>query len=147
MSEKPKPLMKLARSQMRPVVLRLYREQGSVCAVCKEPIDFTIKGEGVLDHDHATGEVRGTLHRWCNGQLGKVEGAAIRAKRSGDHKTWLANAVEFINNAKSGLMYPSHKTETEKRAAKALAERKRRATIKAGEAMKAMKAKRGTDAT
>jgi len=139
-----KKLIKLARSQMRAIVLKLYKEQGNVCAVCKEPIDFTIKGEGVLDHDHETGEVRGTLHRWCNGQLGKVEGAAIRAKRNGSHKTWLANAVEFIHKAETGLMYPSHKTEAEKREAKNLAERKRRAADKAKAAMKAM---RGTDAT
>lgn len=130
-------LVKLARSQQRPIVLKLYREQGSVCAVCKEPIDFKIKGEGVLDHDHETGEVRGTLHRWCNGQLGKVENAAIRAKRNGSYQEWLASAVLYIQTAKTGYMYPSHKTEDEKREAKNLAERKRRAALKAREALKA----------
>lgn len=135
-----KQLVKLARSQMRAIVIKLYKEQGSVCAVCKEPIDLTVKGEGVLDHDHITGEVRGTMHRWCNGQLGKVENAAIRAKRGLTHAQWLANAVDYIHNAKTGFMYPSHKTEDEKRTARNLAERNRRAKLKAAEAMKRMRA-------
>jgi hypothetical protein len=77
-------------------------------------------------------------------KLGKVEGAATRAKRSGCHKEWLKNAVDFIHNAETNFMYPSHKTEAEKREAKNLAERKRRAADKAKAAMQAM---RGTDAT
>jgi hypothetical protein len=48
---------------------------------------------------------------------------------------WLANAVEYIQNGKSGLMYPSHKTEVEVKAAKALKERNRRAQVKVREAM------------
>lgn len=133
-------LVRLARSQQRPVAIKLYREQGSVCAICKEPIDFTVKGEGVIDHDHDTGEVRGTLHRWCNGQLGKVEQAAIRAKRGGTAQGWLVSAINYIQTAKTGFMYPSHKTEEEKREARNLAERKRRAAIKVREAMKARSA-------
>lgn len=129
-------LLKIARTQMRPVVVKILREQGGVCCLCKEPIDLEIPKEGILDHDHATGEIRGVLHRWCNGQLGKVEGAATRAKRGGTMIHWLANAVDYIQNGKSGLMYPSHKTEVEKKAERALKERQRRAATKVREVMK-----------
>ncbi len=129
-------LQRIARTQMRPIVVKLLNQQGGVCCLCKEPIDLAIPKEGILDHDHHTGEVRGVLHRWCNGQLGKVEGAATRAKRNGTMIHWLANAVQHILENKTGLMYPSHKTEVEVKAAKALKERQRRAAVKVREVMK-----------
>jgi hypothetical protein len=129
-------LVKIARTQMRGVVVKLLKDQGGLCCLCKEPIDLAIAKEGVIDHDHSTGEVRGVLHRWCNGQLGKVEGAATRAKRGGTMLHWLKNAVDLIENGKSGLMYPSHKTDDEKKAARALKERTRRAQLKVREIMK-----------
>lgn len=128
-------LIKIARTQMRAVVVKLHKQQGGLCPLCKEPIDLKIPKEGVMDHDHHTGEVRGVLHRWCNAQLGKVENAAIRAKRNGTYEQWLRNMVTYIDEAKSGLMYPTHKTEEEKRAERALKEKKRRAQLKVREAM------------
>ncbi len=128
-------LIKIARTQMRPIVVKLLKAQGGVCCLCKEPIDLEIPKEGILDHDHGTGEVRGVLHRWCNGQLGKVEGAATRAKRNGTMIHWLSNAVDYIQNGRSGMMYPGHKTEAEKKVERALKERQRRAATKVREVM------------
>jgi hypothetical protein len=128
-------LIKIARTQMRAVVVKLLKEQNGVCYACKEPIDLKIPKEGVLDHCHESGEIRGVMHRWCNGQLGKIENAAIRAKRGGTYKGWLVNAINHILTCKTGLMYPSHKTDEEKRAERALKEKKRRAEIKAREVM------------
>jgi len=110
----------------------MFLQQKGLCKLCgkehkRRPLN--------VDHDHTTGEVRGALHRWCNGQLGKVEAAAVRAKRGGTHTDWLTNAITFITTASTGFMYPSHKTDDEKRVAKALAERKRKAAIKVREAM------------
>lgn len=130
-----KPLVKIARTAMKGTTIKLLRDQGGLCLLCKSEIDLKVPKEGVIDHDHATGEVRGILHRWCNSQLGKVENAAIRAKRGLTYQEWLRNAVTYIDESKTGLMYPTHKTEDEKRAAKNLAERKRRAAIKVREAM------------
>ena len=131
------PMVRIARTQMRPIVVKLLNAQGGLCPLCRSIIDLSIPKEGVLDHDHNTGEVRGILHRWCNGQLGKVEAAAIRAKKAISHTEWLENAIVFIKTGKSGLMYPSHKTEDEVRAARALKEKQRRAKIKMQEIMKA----------
>jgi hypothetical protein len=41
----------------------IYKHQGGVCAICKQPP----KGSRLaVDHDHKTGAVRGLLCPWCN---------------------------------------------------------------------------------
>lgn len=47
---------------------RLYRLQSGVCAICKRATGATRKLS--VDHDHATGAVRGLLCRPCNDMLG-----------------------------------------------------------------------------
>lgn len=46
----------------------LYRLQTGVCAICKRATGKTRKLS--VDHDHATGKVRGLLCRPCNDMLG-----------------------------------------------------------------------------
>lgn len=49
----------------------LYKKQGGFCAFCGFPLP---KGRmGCIDHDHATGAVRGLLHNDCNLLLGLYE--------------------------------------------------------------------------
>lgn len=43
---------------------RLLKEQDSLCWICQEKKDL------VVDHDHATGKVRGLLCNLCNTSLG-----------------------------------------------------------------------------
>jgi hypothetical protein len=48
-----------------------YREQGGVCAICKQESDATGKNAKLhVDHDHATGKVRGLLCYRCNVSMG-----------------------------------------------------------------------------
>lgn len=66
-------------------------EQGGVCAICGEPptsirnrrkgAQRTFKARLVVDHDHATGKVRGLLCSSCNTGIGnlKDEAATVRA--------------------------------------------------------------------
>jgi hypothetical protein len=71
----------------------------------------------VLDHDHSTGAVRGTLHSGCNSLLGKVEN---NYKRYG-----VMNLSAFLNGAaaylqrhttnQTGWLHNTHKTDDEKR--------------------------------
>jgi hypothetical protein len=98
----------------------LLREQGGLCPLCSQPIDLTIKGEGVLDHDHDSGLIRGVLHRSCNAAEGKISNAAARwgAKSSkySEIVKYLENVVLYLKSPKKNMMYPTHQTEDEKRA-------------------------------
>lgn len=53
--------------------MRLFEEQGGVCAICQEPETMTLRGRVKslsVDHDHATGYVRALLCSACNRALG-----------------------------------------------------------------------------
>lgn len=49
---------------------RTEEQQGQACAICEEPQEHHSM---FVDHDHATGEVRGLLCRDCNTLLGFLE--------------------------------------------------------------------------
>lgn len=96
---------------------------GCPCPLCNEPmVDLKLM---VVDHDHVSGEIRGVICRWCNAQLGKVENSANRAKRQRTVDDWLDSAIEWRRKQHTGLMYPTHKTEAEKKAA--MADRRKKA--------------------
>ena len=59
---------------------RMLVAQRGVCAICsKKPTDL------VLDHDHATGKVRGLLCRLCNSLLGMCNDDVDVMKRAIDY--------------------------------------------------------------
>ena len=58
----------------------MFKAQNGLCAICGKPETRIIKGSLSLlsiDHDHATGKVRGLLCQWCNRMLGAVENEAF----------------------------------------------------------------------
>jgi hypothetical protein len=61
----------------------MIAEQGGVCAVCGRPDPEHV------DHDHATGAVRGILCFNCNGGLGQF----------GDDQDRLVSAALYLDNA------------------------------------------------
>lgn len=99
-------------------------QQGNRCALCG---GLGVNKDPVLDHDHTTGAVRGTLHRSCNALLGKLENNHARFGVSFDKlPEFLHGAARYIQLHKTnvtGLIHPTHKTADEKRIA---ANRKRR---------------------
>lgn len=134
-------LRKLARSQMRSWAMRhLKTEQNGLCPLCHQPIDMTIKGEGVIDHDHDTGRIRGILHRSCNSAEGKVSNAAARwgAKSSAYPAIieFLKSTVMYLEGEPTEMIYPMHKTPEEKAAAQLAKRRVRAATKRASARVK-----------
>lgn len=66
---------------------RLFDEQGGVCKVCKKPP--TGNRRLAVDHDHATGKVRGLVHSKCNSGIGML----------GDTLAGVLNAVTYLQDS------------------------------------------------
>jgi hypothetical protein len=63
--------------------LKIFQEQGEVCAICKE--DCSTKKMLSVDHDHKTGKVRGLLCNGCNTSLGRFKDSVILLQRAIDY--------------------------------------------------------------
>lgn len=50
----------------------LFEAQNGVCAICKKPQESKKTKNLFVDHDHATGKVRGLLCNKCNVAMGLV---------------------------------------------------------------------------
>lgn len=128
-------MQKLARTSMPSWRVRQLKAQGGVCPLCGDPIDLSIKGEGVVDHNHDTGEIRGVLHRSCNAAEGKVANAIGRwGAKNTSYAAIIAFAVRLVkywNSPGVGLIYHGHKTAAEKLLADKLKARKRAAESRA----------------
>jgi len=119
-------MRKLSRTQLRAWTLGyLKNKQGGLCAICGEPIQTGRqqgnKSDYVADHDHNTGEIRGVLHRSCNAAEGKVANAAGRwGAKSMEYTVlvpWLEKLLAYYKQPGTGLIYPTHKTAEELKAA------------------------------
>lgn len=104
-------------------------QQGGRCAICQGPIMPRAPYDPVLDHDHASGAIRATLHRSCNALLGKVENNAARFGVK-DLAAFCHGTAKYMLTHKSnitGMLHPTHKTADEKR----IAINKKRRTMRA----------------
>lgn len=138
-------LKRIPRSNLKAMTVKFLREQGGLCPLCGKPIDLRILREGVVDHDHHTGEVRGVLHRGCNGAEGKVANSVGRWAGTGmDYAKiipWLENLLAYLKRDGTGWMYPTHKTPEEKALAVKLKRKTQRANTAARAKVRSMKAK------
>lgn len=121
---------KLAAGDVGPYRAILLKRQGGLCALCGEPI----KERDVLDHDHKQGHIRGVLHSGCNSLLGKLEGNYRRFGVSSLH-LFLAGAAQYLTRGsriplEERVYHPLFKTDAEKREARNLKARERRAKLK-----------------
>lgn len=73
-------------------------EQGNQCAICGK--DFHQRKVPHVDHDHATGVVRGLLCRACNIGLGKFEDNVEALRRAADY----VEAYRFSSDAQTSLL-------------------------------------------
>lgn len=68
---------------------RMLLEQDYKCKACRAPLSLT--ADTHLDHDHATGAIRGILCRGCNMALGCVKDSKVR----------LLNLTEYLESYES----------------------------------------------
>ena len=103
--------------------------QDKRCAISGYSISAS---EAVADHDHSTGHLRGVLHRGVNSLLGKCENNYRRYGLSLPLLAAMAPpvgkylAADYSNNP----LYPTHRTEDEKRERRNALARKARAKKK-----------------
>lgn len=138
-------MRKVTRAQLRTITMKLAKEQGGNCLLCGKPLDFSIKGAKgdsvVADHCHLSGRIRGALHRSCNGGEGRVSSAAGRwIVGSMQDPLAIAKALralaEYLEREPSNYLYPTYKTDEEKRLAANAKARKQRAVRKAAQEIK-----------
>lgn len=142
-----KPLQRIPRSQLLAVTMSILAKQGGKCPVCGKFINTKVAGRSsdyVADHDHKTGEIRGVLHRSCNAAEGKVANAAgawgAKSMAYEDIIPFVEGLLNYWKDAAkygTGMMYPEHKTDEQKKEAAALKRRKAYAANKAKAKVKA----------
>lgn len=121
---------KLKASEVAGCRTDLLAAQGGRCALCGYPV---LPADAVLDHSHTTGEVRGVLHRGCNSMLGKIENHMRIAKltHAPTMSAFLQGVVPYLHKREyTGVLYPTHRTEEDKRLRRNKLARKRRAATK-----------------
>ena len=148
--ETPKRRIKLPRSQMESFQRKLWIEQGKLCAICQKPIDLSVKGEGVLDHDHDSGWIRGLLHRSCNAAEGKVANAAAQwGAKATDYPSiinWLTQLLAYYDKPHQKFIYPYHEDkDNEGRSARKTRTRQNSAASRARKLLAQRRARRAED--
>lgn len=140
----PRQLRKLARSQMLAFKKQQIIKQGWRCPLTGKRFDPAKLEDAVIDHDHITGEIRGILSRSGNAAEGKVKNAVARWGGTGENYpaviAFLKRMIAYLEAPGTGLMYPFHKTEDEKRLDRNKKAREARAKRQAAAAMKARSA-------
>ncbi len=108
-------MRKLKASEVAGLRSEWLAKQGGRCALCMDIIGPT--EQAVLDHDHATGHVRGVLHAGCNAMLGHIENNRPRYLLKGARLgRMLRAAFDYIHGEYSGNpLHHTHRTVEEKR--------------------------------
>lgn len=109
---------------------QVWEAQGKRCKLCGQPLALA---DAVMDHNHTTGECRGVLHRGCNSMLGKIENHMRIAKLTSALALtqFLHGVVPYMHSDGLGVLYPTHRTEEDKRLRANKLARARRAAKKA----------------
>ena len=101
----------------------LIANQHGVCPICEKDLTMVKSINVVVDHDHDTGAVRAAMHRGCNRAEGIVLNALTRWGKAKSKVSVIHTLERLLSFWKyhainrTGLIYYSHKTTTEKRVA------------------------------
>lgn len=106
--------MKLKHREIKPLREELLKRQNNRCLLCEQSL--TIE-DAVLDHNHKTGAIRGTIHRNCNLYIGKMENNLQRNKITFEMlQNILNNFIVYIQRDE-GYIHPTYKTPEERKMA------------------------------
>lgn len=105
--------MKLKAREIKQFRERTLDEQAGCCRLCGEHITV----DAVLDHDHATGYIRGVLHRGCNALLGKIENNMNRNRVDMGRLAAIShNLIGYLTaDPATELLHPTYKTPEERK--------------------------------
>lgn len=116
--------MRIKHSEIAEYRHQILTEQENKCALCGE---IVVSTEAVLDHDHRSGYIRGTLHRGCNAFLGKLENSLAMNKITPERLHTILGNIEFYMNSHRLLVHPTHRTSAERKLLAKKRAKKRRA--------------------
>ena len=106
---------RVTRADLPRIRQKLSAEQGHVCPLCSRSLK-SVKNTPAVDHCHKTGFIRGVLCLNCNGLEGKLSNTLRRIDITGlGEEELLRRFIAYKSKATTGMIYPSHKTEREKR--------------------------------
>lgn len=60
--------------------MEMYAAQGGRCAACRDRLELRTRSRVAVDHDHATGKIRGLLCNSCNSALGMLRDESRRVR-------------------------------------------------------------------
>lgn len=125
--------MKLKVAQVALVRDKLLTQQEHVCVLCGQSFKGRNAKKPALDHDHKTGYVRDVLCLNCNRREGEIFNRARTCMKDFEEE-WVSNLVGYWKRHREprhgGLIYPTHKTDVEKRLERNAKARKKRAALK-----------------
>lgn len=85
--------------------LSILNKQNSICPLCGQAI--IVATDAVLDHDHATGIIRGTLHDYCNRSLGFIENMLAHSTIE-DVTDRLTRYINYHKQHPLDIIHPRH---------------------------------------
>lgn len=111
-------MRRIKKGDVKGITAELAKKQDYICPLCARDLRTLPNKDWVLDHDHASGDIRSVLCRNCNGMEGKVLLYATRAKARLTAHAWMLRLMEYYKRhtvKPSGIKHYTYETEEEKR--------------------------------
>ena len=116
-------LKRLSQKEQTQLREDLLKQQGGICALCLEPIEA---GKAVLDHCHATGQIRAVLHRGCNSLEGIIQNNLARNLITPSRLRNILNNLVGYQVQLKPILHNTHRTSEEKKERAKIRAKKRR---------------------
>jgi len=105
-------MRRITAREIRELRLQYLQAQMHLCALCAQSLT---PEDAVLDHDHASGQLRCAIHRWCNTFLGKIENGAVRNRITPLQLENILRNLQAYQQDLKPLLHPTHRTPEERK--------------------------------